>query len=118
MSTAEYINMVENCIVKEERVKAIEKKYKTILEPVVKQIISFADMIDFFDEERRALSYSEIYNPEKNLGFDFIKEGLLPFVDLYDNSYAVFIVETKEWGRFNTSDGILYKKRKSMEEVL
>lgn len=118
MSKADYINAVELCEIKEIRVKEIEKKYAAELNPVAKKIISYADSVDFFDEERRALSYLEILDPEKNIGFNFVKQGLVPFVDLYDNSYAVFNVRTCDWGRFNTVDGVLYRRRTLMEEIL
>lgn len=93
-------------------------KYEIKLEPLVEKIVSYADQVLFFDEERRALSYQEILDPIENIGFDFVDLGLLPFVDVYDNSYAVFNLATKEWGRYNIFNQVFYMKRKSMEEVI
>ena len=118
MSRAEYIKAVKSYEINEDRVKDIERIYKTNLEPIVKKIISYADQADFFDEERRALSYREILDPMKYIEFDFVKLGLIPFVDVYDNSYAVFNIASKEWGHYNIIDSVLYKKRKTMEEVI
>lgn len=117
MSKSEYVKAIKACDIDDDRVNAIEKVYKTKLEPLVKKIVSYADQADFFDDERRAISYIEIYNPLRNMGFDFVKQGLIPFVDLYDNSYAVYVIATKKWGCFNTIDGMLYEEFESMEEA-
>lgn len=118
MSKIEYVKAIETCEINEDRVKAIEKIYQTKLVPIVMKIVSYADQADFFDDERRALTYIEIFNPLRNMGFDFVKQGLIPFVDLYDNSYAVFNIATSGWGCFNTIDGMFYKECKSMEDTI
>ena len=116
MSKTEFVKAIEACNINEDRVKAIEKIYMAKLNPLVKKIVSYADHADFFDDERRALSYMEIFNPSRNIGFDFVKQRLIPFVDRYDNSYAVFNIATGGWGCFNTIDGLLYEEFESMEE--
>ena len=92
MNKEEYLKEISNCEIDPKRIEEIEKRYNVKLDKTVKCIISYADKIDFFDEERRALSYDEILCPEEYLDFDFLSEGLIPLIDAYDNSYIVYIL--------------------------
>lgn len=118
MSKAEFIKNIEKCDLNIQRIKEIEKKYKTNLTDFTAHAVSYADEQGFFDEERRALSYSEILNPIKFLKFDFIKAGLIPIVDTYDNTYVVYAIDEGKWAKFSLSDRVLFKKKDTFKEVV
>lgn len=101
-----------------QRIVSISEIYKAEFSGVIKNIISYADTTDFFDEERRALSYSEIENPNAELEFDFISERLIPVIDAYDITYIVYVIDEGKWAKFNIVDKSLFKKKDSIEEVI
>lgn len=118
MSKEVYLNEVESTTINEERVSQIENLYKTKLSELVKKIISHADRASFFEDERRALTYSEIINPLDSLGCDFISLNLIPIIDVYDNTYIVFDYMHNTWGEYNISDEILFNESNTFQELL
>lgn len=118
MSKKEYLKEIEDTKINNTRVEEIEKIYDAKLNEMVKKIISLADEIDFFDEERRALSFNEIKNSEEYLGFDFVSKGYIPLVDAYDNTFVVFAFNENAWGKISASDGVLYRKKPTFVEVV
>lgn len=118
MTKKEYIKGIKECDVVSDRVTAINSIYNSEISGILANVISFADSIDFFDEERRALSFKEICNPKKYLCFDFVSIGLVPVIDSYDNTYIVYIISEDKWAKFNIVDETLFKKKKSLEELV
>ena len=118
MTKEEYLDQVKVTKINEERVSEISTMYNNKIEGLVAKIISYADSVDFFDEERRALSYLEIKNAKKILDYDCIRDGVIPVIDSYDNTYIVYILYENMWAKYSLSDKILYKKRDALEKVL
>ena len=118
MTKAEYIERVRNSKVSPKRIKIINKAYETEINDIVAQIVSLADKVDFFDEERRALSFQEIANPKEQMKYDFVSKGLIPLIDAYDNTYVVYMISEKKWAKYNIVDQVLFKKREKLESVL
>ena len=118
MNKKDYIASVKETEVNSKRIKEVIKKYDLSLDDTLMRVISKADAIDFFGEERRALSYKEILDASSLLGIDATKEGIIPVIDSYDGTYIVYILWEKKWARFSIADKIAYKKRDTLEEVL
>ena len=118
MNTTEYIQLVNNTVINQSRVNNINNIYSTKVDTVVAKIISLADTVDFFDEERRALSYMEISNPSTIMEIDFVSKRMIPLVDIYDGSYVVFSIEEKKYALYNIFDDIEFKKSVVFEEIM
>ena len=118
MSKQEFVKEAMSSEINNDRVEDITKIYDTDLSDELKHFISYADTIDFFDDERRALSYDEIKNPQKQIGVDFTKMRLIPVVDAYDNTYIAYSVEKKKWVKYNTIDNMEFKERDSIQEII
>ena len=118
MNKEEYLNNLNTVEILSSRIKDVETIYKCNLNEKLSKIISYADSVSFFDEERRALSYKEIIDPINNIDYDFIIRGLIPLIDAYDNSYIVFVIKENKWAKYNIYDEVLFKKKNSFEEVL
>lgn len=118
MTKKEYLESVKTCEINSERVEAIEKLYKVSIKGLIASVISYAGTVDFFDEERRALSFEEMVNADKINGTSFVKNKMLPMIDAYDNDYIVYDFNEEKWGKVNLADMLLFKKRDSLDEVL
>ncbi len=118
MNKKEYLEAALGCEIKVDRVKQVEKMYKVSLDDSVAKIISYADSTDFFDEERRALSYEEIVNASSDLDIDVVEMGFIPLIDSYDCSYIIYLTKENKWARFSTVDMTVYMKRDTLAEVL
>lgn len=118
MNKREFIETMEKCALNQERIDRIDKLYNISLKGLIAKAISYADSVDFFDEERRALSFEEILNASEELETDFINLGIIPIVDAYDCVYIVFSSKDNKWARFSTVDKTLYRIKDSLEDVL
>lgn len=118
MTKDEYLKNAYDCIVASERIVAIENKYDVVINDSLARVISYAGTVDFFDEERRALTYEEIIDADEKYGFEFVANKLIPVVDAYDNDYIAFSFSENKWCKVNVSDGVLFKKRDTLDEVL
>lgn len=118
MSKKEYLTNVMACNINDDRIIAIEKIYGMNLEETLKKIISYAGNVEFFDEERRALSFEEILNADDVYEFPFVEKKMIPIIDAYDGDYIVYSFAEKIWGKVNISDGVLFKKRDAVDEVV
>jgi hypothetical protein len=118
MNTAEYIEAVRNTVLDQTRVKNIEEIYSTKINELVSKIISLGDTVDFFDEERRALSYVEISKPNEIMEIDFVSKRMIPLVDIYDNSYVVYLIEDKQYALYNAIDDMEFKRSNIFEDLL
>lgn len=118
MNKTEYMDAVKNAVVKQDRVEAIAKVYGIQVNDTIAGILSVADQIDFFDEERRALAYAEILNPVEKMDIDFVDLQAIPLIDAYDNTYIVYMIREKKWAKYNSIDNVFFKKKDSLSEVL
>ncbi len=118
MSKAEYIELVNEADVKEERKKEICSIYHHELCDELVKVISVADTVDFFDEERRALSYREIVNASELLGIDVVTKGMIPVIDAYDCTFIVFLLNEKKWAKYNTIDKEVFKEKEKLEDII
>jgi len=118
MDKKEYIALVKAQELNEERISTISRVYNVAIDEILGKVVSLADTVDFFDEERRALSFNEIENPIKTLNFDFASEKIIPVIDAYDMTYIVYITDEKKWAKFSVVDKTIYKKKDNLEEVV
>ena len=118
MNKLEYIETVDKEEINIERKKEIEELFNCTLDSEIAKVISLADKIDFFDEERRALSYSEILDASELLGISATDEGMIPVVDAYDCTYIVYLIQEKKWAKYNTIDQVTFKEKDSLKEVI
>ncbi len=118
MNKREYINAAMACAINEDRIKQIEELYNAVLDYNVSKVISYADTVDFFDEERRALSFDEIINAKSEIDADVVSNGILPLIDAYDCTYVVYLVRDKKWARFSSVDATVYMIKDELEDVL
>lgn len=118
MNKQEFLDAALACDIKEDRVKQIEKVYNVTLNEEVSKLVSFADTVDFFDEERRALSFDEIVDANEELEVDTVELGIIPLIDAYDCAYIVYLTKEEKWARFSSVDETVYMKKDSLAEVL
>lgn len=118
MSSSEYIRNINNSRIDEKKVMKVSKAYGMALNDTVSKIVSFAGKGDFFDDDRRALSYDEIVNPKKYMGIDFISKRLIPLIDVYDNTYLVYSFEDKKYALYSATDALTFKKRAKFEDLI
>ncbi|WP_019680655.1 hypothetical protein [Ruminococcus flavefaciens] len=118
MNKAEYMDAVKNAVIKQDRVDAITNIYGIQVNDTIAGIVSVADLISFFDEERRALAYAEILNPVEYMNIDFVTLQAIPLIDAYDNTYIVYMIREKKWAKYNSIDNVFFKKKDSFSEVL
>jgi hypothetical protein len=118
MNKKEYYDLVSNTEINKTREQEVTGLYKCEFDQLLLKVISAADEVDFFDEERRALSYKEILSPEELLGIDAINEGIVPVIDAYDCTFIVYLTKEAKWAKFSTVDKTIYKKRNALNTVL
>lgn len=118
MSTVEFLDKLNKTKNDSAKVSKIADAYHVELNEDLSKIISCAEKENFFDEDRRALSYKEILNPVRYMGIDFVSKGLIPLVDIYDNTYVVYIITEKKYALYSATDDLTFKKRKKCKELI
>lgn len=118
MTKKEYLDNVKTSHIDSERIKVIENLYHAVIDGIIANAISYSGTIDFFDEERRALSFDEIKNADSIFGATFVGNRLVPVIDAYDNDFIVYSIDEGKWGKVNLSDMIMFKKRDTLDEVI
>ena len=118
MTNNEYLKMVQQSELDEDKVRKITDIYSDKLPEIVKKIISCSESGGFLDDELRILSYAEVVNAENDLHVPFKELGIVPLFDSGDNDFIVFDYTNNIWAKFNIVDKILFKKRHSLEELL
>lgn len=107
MKIEEYIKSLDSIKINDSAVKDVEERYKIKCPEILKKIISNAKEPVFLDDEIRILSLLEILNASRDLHVQFIKLGMIPFADCYDNDFIVYCRDGK-WAYFNITDEIKY----------
>lgn len=118
MSKKDYIEVVKSSSINNLRKDEVSRLFHNELNDLVLKIISVADSIDFFDEEKRALYYSEIIGASDLLGIDAVSQGIVPLIDAYDGIFIVYLLTEKKWAKFSISDKSVYMKRDSLSDLL
>ncbi len=118
MDKKEYLFEVKRCELSTKKINQIEKKYSQKVPNVLGEVLSFAGNVDFFDEERRAMDFDEIVTSSEELNIDFVKLGLVPVIDAYDNTYIVYSFFENVWAKYNIIDKTMFKKKENLEDVL
>ncbi len=118
MNKAEYLELIRKTEINADRAKEIRELFNHDLDDMLLKVISAADGVDFFDEERRALSYNEIVGASELLGIDAVADGIVPVIDAYDCTFIVYLLHDGKWGKYNMVDKETYKERDSLEEVV
>ncbi len=118
MNTIEYLDKINNAIIDDKRKKEIEDIYRCNIPEAVAKVISLAGSVDFFDEEKRALSYDEIKDGNNTLDYHSTTLKLIPLIDSYDCTYIVYLVDEDKWGKYSSIDKDVFKRRNTLEELL
>ena len=98
------------------KIAAIEKIYGKIKSDIVVKIISGATETVFFanGSALRVLSFAEM----EDAGEDFSGRHLLPLFDCGDNDFIVYNVLTDDWSKFNVTERIIFKRKRSLIELI
>jgi hypothetical protein len=49
---------------------------------------------------------------------DFVSKRMIPLVDIYDNSYVVYLIEDKQYALYNAIDDMEFKRSNIFEDLL
>ena len=118
MTGKEFLKMIENIKVDENKSGKIEAVYGDSLPDILKKLLSNASEPVFLDDDSRVMSYDEIIDAEKELHVAFKDKGFIPFVDCGDNDFIVFHLKDKIWSKFNIVDETIFKKKDNLEDLL
>lgn len=118
MTKKEYLDRLSNMKVDDSKINKINKIYQAELTEIIKKIISNNKEPVFFDDDWRVLSFDEIIDAQHDLHIDFKERGIIPLIDCGENDFIVYHFRDKIWSKFNIVDEIVFKKKKSLEELL
>lgn len=117
MTRKEYLQEIGKCKMNIVRVNEVEKAYGKELPEVIKRMVSYSEDSVFFDDDWRALSFSEIMEAEQDLHVDFARLEIIPIADCGENDFVVYHFAEKIWSKFNIVDETIFKKKSSLEEL-
>lgn len=117
MTTVEFVEKLVGVDIDKKKKSKVEKIYGSELPEIVGKIISVATKPIFFDEYR-VLSFDEICEADDELSVNFSEKKIIPLIDCGDNDFIVFHCKSDEWSKFNIIDECIFKKRKSLNELL
>lgn len=118
MDKKEYLAKLEAVSIDAKKVEKIGELYSVDLPEILQKIISFAKETVFFDDGSRILSYDEIVDAEKDLHIEFKRKGIIPVADCGENDFIVYHYNDSIWSKFNIIDESVFKKKKTIEELL
>ena len=118
MTRKDYLVELGKCDINATAVSKVEATYGYELPEEIKQIVSYSAESIFFDDDYRALSFSEIMDATNDLHIDFVKCACIPVIDCGENDFIVYHFDTKTWTKFNIIDESVFKKRNSLFELL
>ena len=118
MDKKEYLEWIKRVKIDWEKVEKINGLYGVEMPMIIKQIISESGKSIFFDDGVRILSFEEIVAAEKDLHIEFKAKGMIPIVDCGENDFIVYHFNDNIWSKFNIVDESVFKKKKSIEELL
>jgi putative inositol monophosphatase len=118
MEKREYLDKVEQAAINSDKVEKVTKLYGAEMPDIIQRILSSAEEAVFFDDGVRILSYDEIVDAEKDLHIEFARKGIIPIADCGENDFIVYHFRDDIWSKFNIVDESVFKKKKSIEELL
>lgn len=118
MTRTEYLDLIANCTIADNKVSQLEALYRGSLPIEIKQMISFSLDAVFFDDDYRTLSLAEMLDAKNDLHVDFIELRLIPVVDCGENDFIVYNFESMKWAKFNIVDASYFKERDSLKALL
>lgn len=118
MEKKEYLLKVRQAEIDSEKVEKVTKLYGAEMPDIIQRIVSYGQEAVFFDDGVRVLAYEEIIDAEKDLHIEFAKKGVIPIADCGENDFIVYHFNDNIWSKFNIVDESVFKKKKSIEELL
>lgn len=118
MTGKEYLSSLASVKPDKKKTDRIAALYVDGLPEIILKIASSAKEPVFLDDDSRVLSYDEIVDAEKDLHISFKDKGIIPLVDCGENDFIVYHFTDKIWSKFNIIDETIFKKKKSLEELL
>ena len=118
MTKKDYLLLLADERVIEEKVKKTESIYGVELPLLIKKIISSTEESIFLEGDYRLLSYDEINDAESDLHVDFGKKGIIPLIDCGDNDFIVYHFNDGIWSKYNIIEEVVFKKKNTIEEML
>lgn len=117
MTKCELLDKCINSDINEETISEIESIYKVHMSEEAKRVFSCL-LDDCFCDGWRVLSKEEILISNKWMNQDYIRNGIVPFIDIYDLNYIVYIPNENVWAMVNDGDGIIFNRKKSLKEFI
>ena len=101
MEKKEYLLKVRQAEIDSEKVEKVTKLYGAEMPDIIQRIVSYGQEAVFFDDGVRVLAYEEIIDAECG-----------------ENDFIVYHFNDNIWSKFNIVDESVFKKKKSIEELL
>lgn len=119
MTPTVFMEELSQQAINDEKVTLIQKVYSTHLPDEVSRLIAFtSDNSIFIADERRLLSFKEILHAADTMHVDFVRYGIIPLIDCYDNDFIVFNFKTQSWSMFNIVDQISFNDGQELKDLL
>lgn len=118
MEKKDYLSKVGEAKIDPKKVEKVNKLYGGAMPDIIQRIVSYGQESVFFDDGVRILSYEEIIDAEKDLHIEFARKGIIPIADCGENDFIVYHFKDNIWSKFNIVDESVFKKKKSIEELL
>lgn len=117
MNTKEFFLGLNDVQVNSSLVDSIENLYGCVIPDIIRKAVSLTTETIFFDDNTRLMSNSEILEAEKDLHVEFVKKGILPFIDCGDNDFIVYHFTKNKWSKYNIIDDVSFKIKDSLLEL-
>ena len=120
MTVDEFLVLVQNTKIDQQRVNSVELVYGKINDELAKKILSL-NLNDYFLESEdflRILSMDDILGASQSLKIDFISRNIIPFFDVGDNDFIVYHTKSGKWSYMNIVDEICFSEADSLDKLI
>lgn len=120
MTIQDFLNNIDSVSISNNSVKIIENVYGARLNDFVRKVLSAHPDGYFFDGDDvlRLLSTDDIVNAKKELHIDFISLMAIPFIDIGENNFVVYLINENKYAICNITDGCIFKKRDVISDIV
>lgn len=115
---AEYLEEITIKSIDMNQVKHVEELIGKELPEIIKQILSTNIDPVPLEDDMVLLSYDQIIHSESYYGYDFLVNGMLPLIDLFENDYVVYLINENKYGKYNTIMEMLYDSNETLLGIM